>query len=163
MRLLHATVERCGWKASSEKDQLSRLRSPLHETDRKRSKAGSGKKAYMKKLLAVDDAPDILEVMQLILEQEGYQVQTSPNGACFHEMKSDLPDLILLDVLLAGEDGREICKQLKGNKQTNHIPVILISAHANLNNVRETCGADDYLAKPFRLTELIDKVRKHLF
>ncbi len=78
-------------------------------------------------------------------------------------MKSDLPDLILLDVLLAGEDGRETCKQLKSNEQTYHIPVILISAHANLNNVRETCGADDYLAKPFRLKELTDKVQKHLF
>ncbi len=101
--------------------------------------------------------------MQLILEQEGYQVQTSLNGACFHEMKSDLPALILLDVLLAGEDGREICKQLKSNEQTNHIPVILISAHANLNNAREICGADDYLAKPFRLIELIDNVQKYLF
>lgn len=60
----------------------------------------------MKSIWVVDDAPDILEVLQVILRGAGYQVQTSLNGACFQRVKGDLPDLILLDVLLLGEDGR---------------------------------------------------------
>ncbi len=116
----------------------------------------------MKKILVIDDAPDILDVVQLILEEEGYQVQTSLNGACLQQMRSDLPDLILLDVLLSGEDGREICQQLKTREQTKQIPVILLSAHVRVSNAAEVCGADAFLAKPFRMIELIDMVKKYL-
>src|SRR5690242_981771 len=116
----------------------------------------------MKSILVVDDAPDILEVVQSILTEEGYQVQTSLNGACFQQMKGDLPDLILLDVLLSGDDGREICQQVKSAEQTKHIPVVLLSAHVAGRSTMEACGADDFLAKPFRLRELTDMVKKYL-
>jgi CheY-like chemotaxis protein len=116
----------------------------------------------MKSILVVDDAPDILEVVQFILTKEGYQVQTSLNGAYFQHMKGDLPDLILLDVLLLGEDGREICQRVKRTEQTKHIPVVLLSAHVAGKSAVEASGADDFLAKPFRLGELIDMVKKYL-
>ncbi len=112
-----------------------------------------------KKILVVDDAPDILEVVQLILEGEGYDVQTSPNGGCFKQMKNDLPHLILLDVLLAGEDGREICQRLKSSEQTKHIPVILFSAHAGGEG---THGADAFLAKPFHIKGLVETVQRYV-
>ncbi len=115
-----------------------------------------------KRILVVDDDESILEVMQLVLEDEGYNVQTSLNGACFLHMNSDLPDLILLDVLLSGEDGREICKRLKSEEKTRHIPVIMHSAHYSASMIAETSGADGFLVKPFHIDELIDVVKRYL-
>jgi len=64
--------------------------------------------------------------------------------------------------MLLGEDGREICQQVKSAEQTKHIPMVLLSAHVAGRSAMEACGADDFLAKPFRLTELIDMVKKYL-
>src|ERR1700680_4531160 len=115
-----------------------------------------------KRILVVDDSPAILDVIVLALEAEGYEVSTSLTGACFRQMERNPPDLILLDVLLSGEDGGEICQRLKSDEQTRHIPVILLSAHAGLWETARKCGADDFLVKPFHLTELRDIVHKHL-
>ncbi len=112
-----------------------------------------------KKILVVDDAEAILDVVRLILEGEGYDVQTSLNGSCFKQMKTDLPHLILLDVLLPGEDGREICQRLKSNEQTKHIPVILFSAHVRGEG---THGADAFLTKPFHIKRLVETVRRYV-
>ena len=117
----------------------------------------------MKKILVIDDDEDMVEMLQLILTSRGYKVLASPNGAFFSEMSKDMPDLILLDVLLSGEDGREICQRLKSSDQTRHIPVILFSAHSNLSNATASrYGADEFLSKPFDLDELLDIVKKHL-
>lgn len=116
----------------------------------------------MKKILVVDDDTSILEMVQFVLEGGGYEVQTSLNGACFQQMHRDLPDLILLDVLLSGEDGRELCQRLKGDEKTRHIPVILFSAHFSARDMTGTSGADAFLAKPFHLEELIDLVKRYL-
>jgi CheY-like chemotaxis protein len=114
------------------------------------------------KILAVDDDESILEVIQLVLEGEGYVVQASLNGECFQNITADLPDLILLDVLLSGEDGREICKQLKGDTQTASVPVIMLTAHSDASKFADTSGADDFLEKPFDVEVLIEMVEKHL-
>ena len=76
-----------------------------------------------KHILVVDDDPDIVDVIQLILEDAGYYVQTSLNSACFQQMEGNPPDLILLDILLRRENGQELCQQLKEREQTKHIPV----------------------------------------
>lgn len=115
-----------------------------------------------KKILVVDDDEAILDVVQIVLEEENYLVQTSLNGTCFRELKNDLPDLILLDVLLSGEDGRELCQQLKGNEKTRHIPVILFSAHVNARHAAASSGANDFLAKPFHMDALTDMMKRHL-
>ena len=115
-----------------------------------------------KRVLVVDDHPDILEVVKMTLEIAGYEVSTSLTGACFQQLENDLPDLILLDVLLSGEDGYAICQHLKDDEKTRHIPVILLSARAGLRETAERCGADDFLVKPFRLTELREIVKKYL-
>jgi CheY-like chemotaxis protein len=101
-------------------------------------------------ILVVDDEPAILDVVQAMLTGEGYRIQARLNGVCLHSLESDLLDLILLDVLLHGEDGRELCAQLKGREQTRHIPVILFSAHIAAKGAPEGCKADDFLTKPFR-------------
>ena len=115
-----------------------------------------------KRILVVDDSQAILDVMTLALEAEGYEVTSSLTGACFRQMGSNPPDLILLDVLLSGEDGGEICQRLKSDEQTRHIPLILISAHAGLPDTAARCGADDYLIKPFHLNELAEIVNRYL-
>jgi CheY-like chemotaxis protein len=114
------------------------------------------------KILVVDDDESILEVVQIVLEGEGYQVQTCLNSECFQHFDSDQPDLILLDILLSGEDGRQICKQLKSDEKTAHIPIIMLSAHSDASKVADTSGADDFLEKPFDVDMLIEIVEKHL-
>ena len=114
-----------------------------------------------KRILVVDDSQAILDVIAVALEAEGYEVTTSLTGAYFRHMGHDLPDLILLDVLLSGEDGGEICQRLKSAERTRHIPLILISAHAGLPDTATRCGADGFLIKPFHLYELRDIVNRY--
>src|SRR5437763_8835915 len=108
----------------------------------------------MKRVLVVDDSEAILEVVKMTLEMAGYEVATSLSGECFRQMENDLPDLILLDVLLWGEDGRAICERLKCDEKTRHIPVILLSAHAGLWKAVDESGANALLAEPVPLTDL---------
>jgi DNA-binding response OmpR family regulator len=118
----------------------------------------------MQRILAVDDNEDILEVLQLILEDFGYEVDTLTDGnLLFNQIKEHRPDLILLDIMLGNADGRELCKNVKSTKETNNIPVILISASHNLSsNYKSGDGPNDFLAKPFDINDLLDKVHTQL-
>jgi CheY-like chemotaxis protein len=117
-----------------------------------------------KLILVVDDDESILEVVQIVLESEGYTVQTAMNSDFVQQLPTQvpLPDLILLDVLLSGEDGREISRQLKGNAQLQHIPVIMLSAHSDASKNAHTGSADAFLEKPFDVDVLLDTVQQHL-
>ena len=113
------------------------------------------------RILVVDDEESILEVVQIVLEGEGYLVQTSMDSSFLQTLTSPLPDVILLDFLLAGEDGREISKRIKANPQLQHIPVIMLSAHSDASKVTNNSGADAFLEKPFDVDDLIDIVQKY--
>jgi CheY-like chemotaxis protein len=113
-------------------------------------------------ILVVDDDEGIVEVIQIVLESEGYTVRTATNGDCLQDLANNLPDLILLDVLLSGDDGRDICKSLKSNELTRHVPVIMLSAHSDARKVADAGGADDFLEKPFDVDALIEIVARHL-
>lgn len=116
-----------------------------------------------KRILVVDDEPDILEFLQVILEEEGYTVVTSDKGEYLEQLHNGgLPHLILLDVLLSGKDGREIVKYLKTQQETRHIPVIMISAHPSAEETARQAGADDFLAKPFNIDVLLEKIAHQL-
>ena len=116
-----------------------------------------------KKLLVVDDEEDILEFLKVILEDEGYTVVTTDKDDYLKKLQDDtLPDLILLDLLLSGKDGREIVKYLKTNEKTNHIPVIMFSAHPRARETTKQAGADDFVAKPFEIDLLLKKVAQYL-
>jgi DNA-binding response OmpR family regulator len=115
-----------------------------------------------KRMLIVDDDPDILQFLQLIFEDEGYEVQTSMKGQYLEQLHNGgLPNLILLDVFLSGKDGREIVKYLKSQEETKRIPVIMASAHPKAEPTARAAGADDFIAKPFNLDELLAKVAKY--
>jgi DNA-binding response OmpR family regulator len=118
---------------------------------------------WPKHILVVDDDPDILEFLQVILEDEGYTVVTSDKGEYLEQLHNGgLPDLILLDMLLSGKDGREIVKYLKREPETAHIPVIMISAHPSAEKEARLAGADDFLPKPFNIDKLLAKIAQHL-
>src|SRR5207237_8669998 len=105
-----------------------------------------------KRVLVVDDSEAILEVVKMTLEMAGYEVTTSLTGECFRQMENDLPDLILLDILLSGEDGRAICERLKGDEKTRDIPVILLSDHAELQKAIDECASTRFLARHIIVT-----------
>ncbi len=117
-----------------------------------------------RKILVVDDDLDILEVIGLILESEGYEVDLMSNGRQVFEHISEFhPDLIIMDVMLGNMDGREICNNLKNTEDTLHIPVIMISATHNMAEfVKKDCRPDDFLEKPFDIVNLINKVELKL-
>ena len=111
-------------------------------------------------ILVIDDEESILEVVQIVLEGEGYIIQTSTNSTVLRGL-DPLPDLILLDVLLAGEDGREVCRRIKADPRLQHIPVIMLSAHSDASKVADTSGADAFLEKPFDVDALIEIVQRY--
>jgi len=114
----------------------------------------------MKKILIIDDALDIVEAIQSILESENYQVESSRNfDRIIEDAHKFQPHLIMLDVLLPGIDGRDIAKKIRqsGNGIAK-TPILLMSAHADLvNNFRDS-GANDFIAKPFEIEEILNKV-----
>jgi DNA-binding response OmpR family regulator len=116
----------------------------------------------MRKVLVVDDDKDILEVVELLLTINNYTVKTIFNASeTLGEIKKFKPNIILLDINIAGHDGRDICKQLRLIKNAKNIPVILFSAMPELEQLHHTCGATDFLSKPFNISELIKKIEKH--
>lgn len=117
----------------------------------------------MKKVLVIDDDPDIVEALQLILESGGYVLQSTIKGdETYKKVKNFKPDLIILDVLLSGNDGRVICRTLKNDKATKHIPIIMISAHPSAKDSVKECGADSFLPKPFSMNGLLSEVGKFI-
>jgi CheY-like chemotaxis protein len=114
-----------------------------------------------KKILVVDDEPDILDFLQIIFEEAGFLVVTAEKGDYLDKLNNGaLPDLVLLDMLLSGKDGREIVKQLKSLEKTKHIPIIIFSAHPSAEKTARAAGADDFVEKPFDIETLIDKVQR---
>lgn len=114
-----------------------------------------------KKILVVDDDEAIVEVIKLILEDQGYAVITSDNGNIFQLLDKEHPDVILLDVLLSGYDGREIARALKRDVTKKHIPILMISAHPTAALTASDSGADAFLSKPFEITDLLSLVAKY--
>jgi DNA-binding response OmpR family regulator len=116
-----------------------------------------------KSVLVIDDDQDILEALTLALGESGYDVVTSSrNGDYLRKLlREHKPDVILLDVLLSGEDGRSICQELKANKETKNVPIIMISAHPSAQEGAVIAGADAFLPKPFSIDALLDSIEKH--
>jgi DNA-binding response OmpR family regulator len=118
----------------------------------------------MQRILAVDDDKDILEVLQLILEDSGYEVETLADGHfLFDSIEKHHPDLIILDIMLGNMDGRELCRSVKAKLETKKIPVILLSAsHAITDSFKQNGNPDDFIAKPFDINVLISSVERQL-
>ncbi len=116
----------------------------------------------IKKILVADDDPAIIEVITLMLEDAGYIVYASANGQTIEDVKNVCPDLILLDVLMSGVSGTDICIKLKSQQATKQIPVIMISANKSAKDVTLRASADDFMSKPFDMQNMLQKVAKHV-
>lgn len=113
-------------------------------------------------VVVVEDESDILEVLSYNLRREGFEVSSSLDGAQgLALIQQQLPDLVLLDLMLPGIDGLEICRRLKSNPVSQHIPIVMVTAKGEESDVvlGLGIGADDYLVKPFSPKELIARVK----
>ena len=116
-----------------------------------------------KKIFVIDDDPDIIDFLHDFLEMQGYTPSVSTKADYLETLQDGLlPDLIVLDVFLSGKDGREIVRYLKKQEKTRQIPVIMVSAHPSAEEAARAAGAEDFLAKPFELDELLLKIQRYL-
>jgi two-component system cell cycle response regulator len=119
----------------------------------------------MKKILVIDDLPENVFMLQDRLEHEGYEVLTAYDGfSGMEKAKTDLPDLILLDIMMPDITGLEVCKILVNDPLTKDIPIILVTAKSGAEDTKEglEAGAFDYIKKPFNRIELLARVKSAL-
>lgn len=116
-----------------------------------------------KTVVFIDDEQDILEAVQIILESSGFRVVPFTHMKSVQDIVAAQPDLILLDVLLVGQSGKDICHSIKQTPALQSVPVIMLSAHplSKLKTVMKQAGADGYLQKPFELDTLVKTVREY--
>jgi len=115
------------------------------------------------KILVIDDAPEILEVLQQMLALDGYDVVAESSGAkVLPLLDAQQPDLLLLDVWLPGYDGRDLCRQIKQQETLRHIPILLMSAHRDVQQIAAQTGADGSLQKPFQMSTLLTTIASAL-
>ncbi|VAX24737.1 hypothetical protein MNBD_NITROSPINAE04-1823 [hydrothermal vent metagenome] len=120
----------------------------------------------MEKILIVDDDPNIALLIEMTLDRvPEFEIQTASNGEmALEKIANDNPDLVLLDIMMPGIDGFEVCKRIKEDENTKFIPVIMISAKREMNDKLHgmKIGANDYITKPFNPEELVTRVKVHL-
>jgi DNA-binding response OmpR family regulator len=113
----------------------------------------------LKRILIIDDDPDLRTVMNISLKKHGYTVDTASKKEEVHNKLLEFnPNIVLLDVMLSGSDGRNICREIKGMEQMKDVSIIMVSAHPGAAENISSYGADDFIAKPINVEMLIQKV-----
>lgn len=118
-----------------------------------------------KKILIVEDEESLLKLESILLTSRGYDVCSVSNGkAALESLDKEKPDLVLLDVMLPEVDGFEVCRQIKANPLTRHIPVIMLTAKKSRDDMAhgEQVGADWYITKPFKSAMVIETIQRFL-
>jgi len=118
-----------------------------------------------KRILIVDDEPDLVETIQVALEIENYETLVAFDGyRGLDRARNEKPDLIILDVMLPGMNGYKVCRLLKFDEQYKRIPIIMLTAEAQERDRRtgEETGADFYMTKPFSADKLLAKIKEYL-
>lgn len=114
------------------------------------------------RVLIVDDEPNIVLSLEFLMEQSGYEVAVANDGiAALAEMNRFHPDLVLLDVMLAGRSGFEVCQKIRENSEWDHVKVVMLSAKGRELDIDKgmALGANAYVTKPFSTKELVERVR----
>ena len=114
------------------------------------------------KLLLVEDDPDLLEILRLTFENEGYRTVQATNGEdALRIARRQSPDMVILDVMLPGLDGIEVCRQIRADPALKHLPILMLTARSEESDIvlGLGVGADDYLSKPARPRELAARVK----
>ena len=111
------------------------------------------------KILVLDDDPDIGTMIKMMLEYKGYSVTVSERAEQAHEiLKNDEFDLIIMDMLLSGVNGTDLCSEFKKDSSIADIPIIMISAHPNAKDICLQAGADEFISKPFDMHDILSKI-----
>jgi CheY-like chemotaxis protein len=116
-----------------------------------------------KKILICDDDPVILRLLQVNLEIEGYEVVTAHHGEeAVAKAKTEIPDLVILDIMMPRMDGYEACRQIRSQVETSEIPIVFLSAKAQQSDIERgrAYGVSDYLTKPFDPTDLLEVIER---
>lgn len=113
-----------------------------------------------KKILVVDDDEGIQDIFQIILDRAGYDVTVFSRANAVLENKFSIPDLFILDKQLSGKDGLTVCRFLKSQESTKHIPVIIVSATPHIKKLSKAAGAEASIEKPFQIKELLNLVEE---
>lgn len=118
-----------------------------------------------KRILVVDDEPDVVMILRTALQTEGYEVVTASNGPdALEEAAESAPDLMVLDVMMPGMSGFEVLKELKAEPKTSQIPVIMLTGVSEREKIQDalSSGIDYYLIKPFEFDDLMEKIARAL-
>jgi two-component system phosphate regulon response regulator PhoB len=118
-----------------------------------------------KSILVIEDEPAIIDVLTYNLEKEGFDVSSTTNGRDGLQLvKSKVPDLVILDLMLPGTDGLEICRDIRSDPRTRHVRVLMLTAKSEELDeiVGFNMGADDYVTKPFKIKALIHRIKAAL-
>lgn len=116
-----------------------------------------------KRILIVDDEPNIIVPLEFLMEQNNYDVKTADTGEKALDLISNWkPDLILLDIMLPGMDGYEVCQKIRQEKEFNEIRIVFLSAMARSIDIAKGMGlaADDYITKPFAIDFVVSKIKE---
>ncbi|MCX8530898.1 response regulator transcription factor [Chryseobacterium luquanense] len=114
----------------------------------------------MRKIFVVEDDQAIREILEVVFSFENYEVQSFSKVSEFAERDTSIePDLYIFDVMLPDGSGIALCEEIKNNIHNKNVPVIIMSAHAHLKNITDTCQPDDFVPKPFDIDQLLVKVR----
>ena len=116
-------------------------------------------------ILIVDDSPEDLHILKSILEKNGYKVRVAPGGVhALTSIKKEIPDLILLDIIMPKMNGYEVCKRLKQDDSTRDVPIIFVTSMGEVKDEWKglKVGAVDYIRKPFSPPIVLARVRTHL-
>ncbi len=117
------------------------------------------------RILIVDDDPVIVRLLQINFRLEGYEVDTASRGEeALGKVREHRPDVVVLDVMMPGLDGWEVCRRLKENPEVRHVPVIFLSARAQDEDRQRgyALGVDEYVTKPFDPAHLVEIVQRAL-
>jgi two-component system alkaline phosphatase synthesis response regulator PhoP len=118
-----------------------------------------------KKILIVDDEPNILTALEFFLQRSGYDVIVAQDGeTALDQVEQHLPDLVLLDVMMSGISGYEVCQRMRAHAEWQHIKIVMLSAKGREVEVNKglSIGADSYVTKPFSNKGLVDKIEEVL-
>lgn len=116
------------------------------------------------RILVVDDLTDNLFLLQTVLEAEGYEVDTADNGSStLAKVEASPPDLILMDVMMPDMNGYEVTQQLRQNQKVPFIPILLVTAHEDANDIQGLAlGANDFIRKPIEFDKLLTRIADFL-
>ncbi|HYC40386.1 MAG TPA: response regulator transcription factor [Chitinophagaceae bacterium] len=113
------------------------------------------------RILVVDDDPDIGTMIKMMLEYRGYNVTVTDRGEQAERLLEDQYfDLMIMDMLLSGINGIDVCARIKKNEATSAIPIMMISAHPNAREICLEAGADEFISKPFDMEDMFSKINK---